>query len=347
MSRLNQLPPDLSAVLSLLLRREQRYADVAALLAIQERAVHDRAHSALALLAPAQARALAPAQRELVGEYLLGQQSPAAQAQSRTLLEDSAPARAWAQSLASELAPLSPRPLALIPPASGHREAPSDTRETPSGHRKAPSGTREASSSSRVGGAVVLGGLAVVAIVAVLLIVGIGGGGGGSNAGKQPGVATTSADANTSTTGAAGTAGTSTTGTTEAPASTSGTTAGAAAPSHGKALTLTPPDTATSKAIGVAYVLSQKGQHAFYVFAKGLPALPSGSFYAVWLEGAATAAAYPLGSLPAAAADGLVEGGGPLPTDAASYRRIILTTETSHHPSHPGPTVLGGAFSLS
>jgi hypothetical protein len=338
MSRLEDLPPDLSAVLSLLLRRGKRHGEVAQTLGIQERTVHDRAHAALALLAPRQARALTAAQREQIGEYLLGQQAPAAQHQSRAVLRESTAAHAWAQALAAELAPLSARPLAEIPAAPRSTAEPAGatagaTARAPGSHPP----------SSRVGGAVILGALGVAAVVVILLVLGVGGGGGG---GSHAGTQTTSA---TSTAGGTGTHTSSETNTgtsSGAAASTNATSTGGAAASHGKALTLTPTDPATSKAIGVAYVLTQKSQRAFYVFAKGLPVPPSGSFYAVWLEGAATAPAYPLGSLPAANANGLVEGGGPLPTDASTYKRIAVTTETSHHPSHPGPTALRGAFSL-
>ena len=52
MSRLDELPPDQRAALSLLLRQRKSYAEVATLLGISERAVHDRAHAALAVLAP-------------------------------------------------------------------------------------------------------------------------------------------------------------------------------------------------------------------------------------------------------------------------------------------------------
>jgi len=327
------------------------------MLGIQEHAVHDRAHAALALLAPAQARGLSAAEREQLGEYLLGQQSPAAAGQTRDFLVDSAAGRAWAQALTGELAPLATtHPLPQIPAArqappraaAGRAEAPArPTREPESARASASSApaTQAGSqpSSSRVGGAVILGALAAIAIVVVLLIVGIGGGGGSSHAGTQSNAATTTPAHHTGTGNSAnagkGTASTPATG-------TSGTSTSASSTSHGKALTLSPPDPATSKAIGVAYVLTQKTEHAFYVFAKGLPTLPSGAFYAVWLEGAASAPDYPLGSLPAAGSSGLVEGGGPLPSSAGSYSRIILTSETSHHPSHPGPTLLGGAFSL-
>jgi hypothetical protein len=348
MSRLNSLPPDLSAALSLLLRQRKRYGEVAGMLGIQERAVHDRAHSALALLAPGQARALSAEQRERVGEYLLGQQTQDAQEEARAYLASDPAARAWAQALADELEPLAAQPLPQIPvpPPPGLASTP---------------GREPQLASSRAGGAIVLGAIAAAIVVAVLVIVGVGGGGTshtasnpsasstGSSSGARgsrtsSGSQTTPSGGGTSTSGAS--TGTNSASGTNGASGTSGTSSGASQTSHGKALTLTPPNPAASKAIGVAYVLTQKSRHAFYVFAKGLPALPSGVFYAVWLQGASGAPDYPLGSLPPAGAGGLVEGGGPLPSSAGSYRHIILTTETSHHPTAPGLTVLGGPFSL-
>ena len=79
MSRLDDLPPDQRAALSLLLRQRKAYAEVAAMLQISERAVHDRAHAALAVLAPRQARELAPERREQIGDYLLGQSAGGSQ----------------------------------------------------------------------------------------------------------------------------------------------------------------------------------------------------------------------------------------------------------------------------
>ncbi len=172
----------------------------------------------------------------------------------------------------------------------------------------------------------------------VLLIVGVGGGGG-----KAHPASTTNASSPASEqtdTGSKANAGSN-----SATTATSGTST-TAHTTRSKALPLTPPNPATSKAVGLAYVFTQSARHAFYLLAKELPSLPSGTFYAVWLEGAASAHDYPLGSLPAAGSDGLVEGGGPLPSTAREYTRIAVTTETSHTPTAPGPTVLRGAFAL-
>src|SRR6516164_6976264 len=108
MSRLDDLPQDQRATLSLLLRQRKDYAEVASLLGIEQRAVHDRAHSALAVIAPREAR-------ELIAEHLLGQQtSMGGRLRTRTYLEGTAPARAWARAIATELAPLTVAPLPEI-----------------------------------------------------------------------------------------------------------------------------------------------------------------------------------------------------------------------------------------
>jgi hypothetical protein len=309
-SRLEDLPPDLRAVLSLLLRQRQGYADISGLLGISESAVHDRAHAALALLAPRQARALSAEQREELGEYLLGRQSSARQLQTRALLERSAAGREWAQALTEELAPLAADP----PPA-----IPSTPEIQPTLYEPAPPGPP----SSRKGGAILLGALAVAVVVAVVLIVGLGGGG--------------SSHAGTSSTGTSTSAHTT-------PA-TAATSTAAAKPKIGKPLQLTAPEPATSKAVGVAYVLSQGGKRAFYLIAQDLAPLTGGAFYAVWLE-SATAAPIALGSLPPLSTGGHTEGGGALPADAGSFDRIVVTVETSHHPASPGPTALSGPFTL-
>ena len=116
MSRLDDLPPDQKAALALLLRRGQSYADLASVLNISERAVHDRAHAGLAMLAPVQARALSVEQREQVGDFLLGQaHSDDQRTAAVRFLESSPDARAWAQALVSELAPIGDGALPDLP----------------------------------------------------------------------------------------------------------------------------------------------------------------------------------------------------------------------------------------
>src|SRR5207245_182293 len=120
MSRLDDLPPDQRAALSLLLRQGKVYAEVATMLQIGERAVHDRAHAALAVLAPREARELTPERREEIGDYLLGQSGGVARRlRARRLLDDSPAAQAWARAVAGELAPLASGPLPEIPDGAG------------------------------------------------------------------------------------------------------------------------------------------------------------------------------------------------------------------------------------
>jgi Sigma-70, region 4 len=167
--------------------------------------------------------------------------------------------------------------------------------------------------SSRTGGALLLGAIVAVIVVVVILISGGGG--------KSSSSTTTTTASNTQST----------------------TTASAGKPSLNKTIALTPIEPAF-KATGKAYVLSQSGRHAFYVAARGLPP-SSGFFYAVWLYNSPSSSAA-LGRAPTVGSDGRMEGGGPLPTNAGLYHQLIITRETSTHPSHPGEIVLRGTFGL-
>lgn len=339
MSRLDDLPPDQRATLSLLLRTRRTYADVAALLDIPERAVHDRAHAALAVLATAQARALAPEQRAEVGDYLLGQRSGAGERlATRTYLEGSPQARAWASAVAEQLRPLSDAPLAQIPvaspaasaspagPASSARpRAQPETSAAPAPERDpntaaAPSAPRRSlpsAPSSRRAGALLLAAIVAIVVV-VVLVVNSGGSSGGTGAGSSG-----SARASSSAT-----------------ASTSTSTARA---KEERRITLTSPDPA-SKAVGIAEVLSEGSQYAFYLAAEHLP--PSkGFFYAVWLYNSPTSFEA-LSRAPNVGANGSVQGGALLPKDARKYHTMLLTRETRTNPTSPGPVVLRGAFAL-
>jgi hypothetical protein len=173
MSRLDDLLPDQRAALSLLLRQRKTYAEVAALLSIEERSVRDRAHAALALLAPRQTRALTAERREGVGDYLLGQQAGVAERlQTRTYLMGSASGRAWANAVSAELAPLTVAPPPEIPGADGPpavdgHDAVAE-RYLPAEIAAAPVGIRTATSlpSSRRAGALLLAAIAA-AVVAI------------------------------------------------------------------------------------------------------------------------------------------------------------------------------------
>jgi hypothetical protein len=179
-----------------------------------------------------------------------------------------------------------------------------------------PRHARSAPASSRRGGLLLLGGILVVIVVAVVLI--SSGGGKGS-----------SSTSNTTSTSASKTASTS--------------KSSASKPTLDKTITLTPGEPEL-KASGVAYVLSESGRRAFYVAAQGLPP-SSGFFYAVWLYNSQSNST-PLGKAPSVSSNGRMEGGGPLPSNAGDYHKLIITRETSTDPKEPGPIVMTGTFAL-
>jgi hypothetical protein len=353
MSRVEDLPPDLRAVLSLLVGRHQRYGEIATMLSIEERAVHDRAHAALALLAPRQARELSAAQREQVGEYLLGQAPPAGHSAAVAYLESSAAARSWAQALAGELAPLSSGELPAIPAGGSTPGGPTGNGAAPDADvlpaagagvpapaEAAPAPDAKQAPSSRRGGALLLGGLAVVVVVAVALIVSLGGG-------SSPSSATTSS---TPSEAGGSTSSTTTPSTTSGTATTSGKS-GSGKSGSGKAgephltatLPLTPSNT-TSKALGLVEVIAEGNEHAFILAAEHLP--PTNGFhYAAWLYNTPTDA-YFLGGGTTVNSKGTLKAAQALPTNAAHYATIILTEEHEAQPKQPGPIVLSGAFKL-
>ena len=209
MSRLDELPPDQRAALSLLLRQRKSYAEVASLLGIAERAVHDRAHAALAVLAPRQARELTPERRLEIGDYLLGQQPGVAERlKTRTYLSGSEPARGWADEIAAAARPAGGRWPAGDPSWSRQRGGLQRVGDLSSSASSAAAGARDAGAggmaaaqparslpSSRVGGAVLLAVIVAAVIVAVVLLTG-----GGSHAKKS---ATAAASTTSSTATAA------------------------------------------------------------------------------------------------------------------------------------------------
>jgi hypothetical protein len=323
MSRMDSLPPDQRAALSLLLSQRKSYAEVATLLQIPAGAVHDRAQAALAVLAPGEARGLSADQRAEVGDYLLGQSGIAERLKTRTYLSDSEAARNWALAVAGELSALTPNSLPEIPaPAVNevHLEQnnfapPATAPPTPAAAAEGagpppsaplPRPTGGTPSSSRLGGVLVLAAVVVAVVVAVILLTG------GSSKSKHT-------------------------------ASTGHTTA---ANTHGPAvhqLTLRSPS-ASSRSLGVVELLSEAGKRAFYIEAQNLP--PSKHFfYAIWLYNSPTSAE-PLSKAPPVGKTHRLAGGALLPANAGAYSHILLTRETSDHPTHPGKVVLSGPFSL-
>jgi hypothetical protein len=321
MSRLDELPPDQRAALSLLLRQRKSYAEVATLLGISELAVHDRAHAALAVLAPRRARELTPERRLEIGDYLLGQQPGVAERlRTRTYLSSFEPARSWAGELAAQLAPLAGDGLPEIPAAATPAPAPSgpqrvgDLSSAPAPARPAaiaasPSG--RSLPSSRTGGAVLLVVLVAAVIVAVVLL---SGGSGKSKSGASANKTVSTASTATKT-----------------------------GPTIEDQIKLEPTDR-TSHTSGVVYVLSEGSTLAYFIQVQHIPA-SKGFYYAVWLYNSRKSS-LPLSKSPTVGSTHAFAGGSRLPSNAGEFHEILLTKETKAHPTHPGVVIMRGPFSL-
>jgi hypothetical protein len=335
MSGLDELPPDQSAALSLLLRQRKSYAEVAELLGIGERPVHDRAQAALVMLAPRRARELPPERRLEVGDYLLGQQPGVAERlRTRTYLGSAEPARAWANELTALLAPFAGASLPEVPASSGAATAatsaaprepqrvadlaaassPSATASsasgvsssTPVGGASAPA--PDSARGSRTAGAALLAVIAVAVIVAVVLITS----GGGSHAKK------TTTEASTTTT----------TGKGKGPKVEDQITLKAVHPGD--------------KIIAVVYVLSEGSKRAFFIAAQNLPPT-RGFYYAIWLYDSPTHY-LALSRSPTVGSKHSIEGGSALPPQASEFHEILLTEETKSKPTHPGLVIMRAPF---
>ncbi len=95
----------------------------------------------------------------------------------------------------------------------------------------------------------------------------------------------------------------------------------------------------------MAVILAEGSQHAFYLAAEKVPPT-NGFFYAVWLYNSPSSFEA-LGKSPPVSSNGRMQGGALLPTNAAAFSKMIVTRESSTHPTHPGPIILSGAFKLS
>jgi hypothetical protein len=335
MSRLQQLPSDQSAVLSLLLRQRKTYSQVAGMLDIMESAVRDRAYQAIATLGAQEGTSLLRTHRQEIGDYLLGQRESLSHS-TRTYLRTLPTALSWANEVRSQLQEIAPEPLPqfpaneVAPPVAPERTPPPLTPQPHSGTpsvleqvEEAPIASSPISSGpsvSRRGGALLLGGILLVVVVAIVLIAD-GGGGNGS--------------ASSSSTSK------STTATTTSSSHTTSAASGGVHVDAQLSLAATQPG---SNARGAVEIASEGKDRAFDVIAENLPPT-KGFFYVAWLYNSPSHAE-PLGKAPTVTANGKLQAAGPLPSTAADYHEMILTRETNEHPTRPGPIVLKGTFNL-
>jgi acyl transferase domain-containing protein len=169
------LKADQRAMLQLLLERGQSYDDIASVLGVSSDEVRERARAALDALGPDEVHDLPLEDQDDVADYLLGQQSASRRAQTRELLERSSPARAWARTVASELRPLAGDTLPEIPAEQAETFEAFEALDAREQHRE------RVEQSSKVGGAILLGAIALLIAGVLALVLGLGGGGFGGH----------------------------------------------------------------------------------------------------------------------------------------------------------------------
>lgn len=315
MARIDSLPPDQRAAVQLLLKQGQTYDQLGDLLAIDGSAVRHRAHAALEALGGDLGGRLQNPDRADVADYLLGQQTVAGREDTRDLLADVPEARAWARAVSDELRPLAPDALPEIPaarrPVSGARGRARASERAPYDDFPDDDGA-----GSRLGGALLLGGLGVVAVVVAILVF--------TGGDDGPQVATNTAPR------------------TQTQASTTQT-----APDGTRQIAeirLTPPG-GGNRPVGLGRVF-QRGQELAIIIA-GQGVAPGA--YALWLINSPTQARF-LGFVPKRVGrDGRFATQGVLPPQAATFRTLAVTREnprSTRRPTRPGTIVLQGQLNL-
>jgi hypothetical protein len=309
MSRIDDLPADRRAVLQLLLRQGKSYDDLASLLRIEPATVRERARDALDRLGPSGGADLDADDQDEIADYLLGQQSASARAQTRSFLEGSPEGRGWARvvsgelragGMASDTLPDIPAEGTEVDEAFGALAARREAR-----------GRQE--KSSRLGGAILLVAALVVAALVVVLL--SGGDDKKSDKGTVAG-GTTAAATSTATT---------------PPSITVLGQVNLKAPS--------------GKPIAVAQLVRQGTQTAMVFAGQDIARLDKKTVYALWLtkQGAAPVR---LGFIDQTVPkNGKLNFSGALPdgVDPTKYDTMLMTRETTADPKSPGPTALSGA----
>jgi Anti-sigma-K factor rskA, C-terminal/Sigma-70, region 4 len=299
------------AVVQLLLKQGKSYHEIAEVLGIDADAVRARAHAALDALGPPSA-GLTASRRAEVADYLLGQQPDSEREATRNHLAESPAARAWARSVAAELRPLAGGDLPDIPEAR-------DTEPDEDEDGGEPLRRDGPGRSSRLGGILLLVGVAVVAAVVVILLVS----GGGDDSG------TTSTSASTSTP--------SQQQQQQQQAQTS------AQPTPVAQINLHAAN--GSGAVGVAQVLATGNQRGLAILGQKLAPSTKTSAYAVWLYSSQSKAKL-LGFVdPPVGKSGKFQNVIAVPAGADQYRELVVTRERGN-PRQPGTIVLRGKLTL-
>jgi hypothetical protein len=318
MARLDELAPDQRAVLQLLLKQDKTYEELASLLRIDADAVRERAIGALEALGPRVGADLDEDRRAEIADYLLGQQSASGRQDTRELLEDSAPGRAWARAVAAELRPVAGDLLPDIPAEGAEVDEAFGALSARQARRA------EAETSSRRGGLLLLGALAL-AIAGVIILLATSGGSSSSSSSDSVGGSSLNTTPPTSST-------TSTTST---------------QPSITAQVNLVPPGGTPANRLGVARLLEQNGQRVLAVDAQGLPPNTPRLAYGMWVTGGPTGQSFLGYPQSAVAKNGRLAFAAALSTDITKYKTLLLTRESATAktlPKSPGQIVLSGAI---
>ncbi len=310
MARLDTLPADQRAVVGLLLRQGKGYDELSALLHLDTPTVRERAHAALAALAPAQPNGLDPERRAELADFLLGQGSEADREAARVFLAGSASGRAWARGVAAELAPVGGERLPELP--DGPEPAPAAAA--------APAADPPDQPVSRRGGAILLGVLAVVAVVIVVggIVFGHARGGGESTGGR---VSRTTTSPTTSTSAAGASA--------------------ANTKVRAQANVTAPPGAPAPKALGVIQVVDVNGQRQLIAIVQGLPKPGRGEGFGIWLTAPNGHHTW-LGFFQTADKQGRLVAQGSLRKPISGFDQMLVTRETGSAPKRPGRVYLQG-----
>lgn len=357
MASLQTLPADQRAVLALVLQRGRSYDEIAEMLSIDRAAVRDRALKALDALGPG--TQIDPGRRALITDYLLGQLPARVSHDTRDRLAQSAPERAWARVIASELSALASGPLPEIPaavasspgevatgaPARSRRARPQPSAPGPEpaapeapapAHARQPAGMPSSGPerrTSRRGGAILLAAAgAAVLVVVLILILNSGGSSKKNSSAAVPPSTTPSSSASTTATGTSPVTATTATGT--------GTTSGPPPQAIGQINLSSPVGTRTK---GVVAVFRRSAQVGILLSAQHVPPTTGHDAYAVWLFNSPSDSRL-LGFGPVVGSNGRLSTLGALPPNASRYKQLLVTRETARNPRHPGAIVLQGSL---
>ena len=341
MTPLDTLAPDQRAVLELVLRQGRSYGELSELLAIPEREVRARADAGVRALAGEPAAGVDSGR---IADWLLGQQPEGEAERTRAAVASNEDARSWAATAADRLGELGgamPSVPDVGAPRAGRDARPAAPRDDRRAARAAPDGDRAAAPrprplrdraaplpppsrddglaaaprSSRLGGAILIGVVALLVGVTLLWIFVLRGDD------EEP-------------------------ASPAAPAATATPAAGAS----GSDIVLQ--GTGGSQAEGLMRLVRRDdGTVQFAIAAQNVPPNQGREVYAVWFtrEGGTPRrlgfAQTPVGQ------DGILTTGGPqqgdeekFPNWFATYDKILITRETDAKAKRPGPAVLEGTL---